>query len=668
MPTYTITNGGDDGAVWATSPTAWSINATQTSVLLGRTSGNWPSNGWFRFTGITIPRYSTITEAYLRLYNNTSPLVGTPAITVRADDSPAPAAPTSAQDFLNKVRTAAGAAGPSSTAPGYQDIPINQVIQELVNKYDYIGGVIQILVDDAGTAASNIFSVRTLEAGSAYTAQLVIEFTSGVPEAPVAAFSADKTSGNVPLTVQFTDESTGQIDTRSWEFGDGQSSTEQNPAHTFSDVGTFTVTLTVTGPGGQDFFQMYINALPVSVPNSVFSASPISGPIPLTVQFIDESTGSVTSWAWDFGDGGTSTLQNPAHTFLTEGTFTVTLTVTGPGGSSPSILEIDALPAAALIISPLEIYPGYDTVGVRSAFSGDALHTAIMEYKESSGAIWRQGLEMYCDRRPIIREMLSAAGWTDEVNRWQNQNRSVVFFLVSNSAYDVRVSYYAGELIEEFIALTTGEVVGSIWTYDGHSFASYLEAVTYIKTYGVLIGEVQGSAVTLNDDPLVTGTSYFVDSTMGNDTTGDGSAALPWATIPRALQAVHPGDEIRLRGTFNPLSIPISGNYENYIHLVSDDPDSPALITGTSSGSIPAVVSCTGGYIKFGNVDLINTGTSGSQPCLSISGRGVIVDGGYIRPGTNAEYNTAGVSVRPESNDILIQHATIETLVGQGTN
>jgi hypothetical protein len=67
-----------------------------------------------------------------------------------------------------------------------------------------------------------------------------------------AAFTANLTSGERPLTVQFTDESTGIVTKREWDFGDGNTSTDQNPVHTYTMAGTYTVTLTATGPGGSD--------------------------------------------------------------------------------------------------------------------------------------------------------------------------------------------------------------------------------------------------------------------------------------------------------------------------------------------------------------------------------------------------------------------------------
>ena len=70
--------------------------------------------------------------------------------------------------------------------------------------------------------------------------------------APVAEFSGTPTSGEAPLSVQFTDQSTGEITSRSWDFGDGGSSTSQSPSHTYQDAGTYTVEITVTGPDGTD--------------------------------------------------------------------------------------------------------------------------------------------------------------------------------------------------------------------------------------------------------------------------------------------------------------------------------------------------------------------------------------------------------------------------------
>ncbi len=156
--------------------------------------------------------------------------------------------------------------------------------------------------------------------------------------APIASFTGAPTAGARPLTVNFADASSGPVTSWAWSFGDGAASTSQNPAHVYTAAGTYSVSLTATGPGGSDAFTRtnYVTVDELA-PVASFVGTPTSGAAPLDVAFTDSSTGgAVTSWAWSFGDGATSTLQNPTHVYSAAGTFTVGLTVTGPGGSDTS--------------------------------------------------------------------------------------------------------------------------------------------------------------------------------------------------------------------------------------------------------------------------------------------------------------------------------------------
>jgi PKD repeat protein len=157
----------------------------------------------------------------------------------------------------------------------------------------------------------------------------------GGPTPPTAAFVGSPTSGTIPLTVSFTDQSTGSPTTWSWTFGDGGTSTAQNPDHTYTSAGTYTVSLTVTNAAGSDGFTRngYISVGTPPPPTAAFSGAPTVGTYPLAVSFTDESSGAPTSWSWTFGDGGTSTLANPSHTYTAAGTYTVTLDVTNAYGS-----------------------------------------------------------------------------------------------------------------------------------------------------------------------------------------------------------------------------------------------------------------------------------------------------------------------------------------------
>jgi len=154
------------------------------------------------------------------------------------------------------------------------------------------------------------------------------------PSAPVSDFMGAPLAGVAPLGVQFTDLSSGNATAWSWDFGDGGTSTQRNPAHTYQNAGSFTVRLTASNAGGQNTNTKtaYVAvSAPVSPPVAGFVASPTSGTVPLAVQFTDQSTGAA-SWSWNFGDGATSTERNPAHTYGSGGSFTVTLTVSNSAG------------------------------------------------------------------------------------------------------------------------------------------------------------------------------------------------------------------------------------------------------------------------------------------------------------------------------------------------
>ncbi len=149
-----------------------------------------------------------------------------------------------------------------------------------------------------------------------------------------ADFTVDVTNGDADLQVNFTDNSTGIISAWSWNFGDEGTSTDQNPSHTYTQAGTYTVSLTITGVDESDI-ETKTDYITVTVPAPIadFTADITNGDADLLVNFTDNSTGDISAWSWNFGDEGTSTEQNPSHTYTQAGTYTVSLTVTGTGGS-----------------------------------------------------------------------------------------------------------------------------------------------------------------------------------------------------------------------------------------------------------------------------------------------------------------------------------------------
>ncbi|MFD0636564.1 PKD domain-containing protein [Catenulispora yoronensis] len=167
-------------------------------------------------------------------------------------------------------------------------------------------------------------------------------------------------TGNAPLAVTFTGTATGGTAPYSykWTFGDGATSTAQNPSHTYTAAGTYTATLTVTdssSPVKTATSQVTTTVSAVGNPLAASaSGSPTSGQVPLSVAFTGTATGGTPAYnyAWTFGDGATSTAQNPSHTYSTAGTYTATLTVTdsaSPVNSASSTVTITASPIAATV-------------------------------------------------------------------------------------------------------------------------------------------------------------------------------------------------------------------------------------------------------------------------------------------------------------------------------
>ncbi|HEY4111207.1 PKD domain-containing protein, partial [Puia sp.] len=156
-------------------------------------------------------------------------------------------------------------------------------------------------------------------------------------QAPGTDFSATPTSGCSPLVVQFKDISSNGPTAWSWDFGNGQTSNQQNPYISYSSPGTYTVTLISRNASGANAMRK-VGFITVSPSPSVSFTSTLNvACAPATVQLFDHSTpgtGGIVSWSWGFGDGATSSDQNPAHVYTQTGYYTVTLKVVNTNGCS----------------------------------------------------------------------------------------------------------------------------------------------------------------------------------------------------------------------------------------------------------------------------------------------------------------------------------------------
>jgi PKD repeat protein len=182
-------------------------------------------------------------------------------------------------------------------------------------------------------------------AGVPYTGRIVSVAVSAATDAPTASFTCDVTSGTAPLTVTFQDTSSDNPTSWSWNFDDGTAAdTDQDPSHEFTDAGTYHVVLTATNANGSDASDATeITVSAPALPEASFTTNCTSGMMPLAVVCTDTSTNSPTDWAWQFGDGSTSTEQNPKHCYSRPGTYTLTLTTTNDEGSDSVSTTISVL-------------------------------------------------------------------------------------------------------------------------------------------------------------------------------------------------------------------------------------------------------------------------------------------------------------------------------------
>ena len=177
-----------------------------------------------------------------------------------------------------------------------------------------------------------------------------------------AAFNYSPTSPTAGQAVQFTDSSVGTPTLWQWNFGDGATSVVQNPSHTFTSAGSYTVSLTVMNGSNQSTTNRTITIAPISSLTASFTHSPASPVTGQTVEFTDTSTGSPTTWAWNFADGTTSTARHPGHAFAAAGSYLVTLVASNGSISSTATRTVTVTPAA-LPVASFTFSPGTPATG-----------------------------------------------------------------------------------------------------------------------------------------------------------------------------------------------------------------------------------------------------------------------------------------------------------------
>jgi|GEM_PF-2585003 len=252
---------------------------------------------------------------------------GTYTITLIADNG---TCADTAQQSVTVIDIDAGA--DVSICPG-QDVNLSATSVNPVTVFNWSpgSGLSCTLCANPTASPSNTttYSVTTIDV---VCGTLTDDVTVTVLPLPEASFSPTPQSGTT--TIDFTDTSQ-DVDTWLWDFGDGNTSTMQSPSHVYSAPGTYTVCLTTTNGCGTDSACQTVSTI-CPVPVTDFNYTPDN----LTLDFFDQSANSPTSWLWDFGDGNVSTAQNPVHTYANPGTYYICLTATSICGTDSSCQQI----------------------------------------------------------------------------------------------------------------------------------------------------------------------------------------------------------------------------------------------------------------------------------------------------------------------------------------
>jgi gliding motility-associated-like protein len=172
---------------------------------------------------------------------------------------------------------------------------------------------------------------------------------------PVVNFTADKTSGCAPLTVTFTDQSSGNPTSWNWEFSNNRLATGPTASITFTNPGTYSVKLVVRNASGIGSTEKIDYITVFASPTAAFTADITTSCVPAKIQFTNQAgtpIGSIIKWDWDFGDGTTSDQPNPSHTYNAVGYYTVSLKV------KSSITECEA---TARIVRYIRVVGGIET-------------------------------------------------------------------------------------------------------------------------------------------------------------------------------------------------------------------------------------------------------------------------------------------------------------------
>jgi len=340
---------------------------------------------------------------------------------------------------------------------------------------------------------------------------------------PVANFTYSPESPDTNQPIQFIDSSSdpdGTIASWYWTFGDGDTSIQQNPTHTYSDDGTYPVSLLVTdNDGNTDEILKDVQVSNIG-PSSGFTYAPVDPTDADTISFTDESTdsdGSIISWFWDFGDGSTSSSQHPSYMYATEGDYIVSLTVTDDDASQDtSTQQITVLnygPNADFSIDP-ENPSTDDTIQFTDESfdtSGDTIDSWYWEFGDGSTSTSQNPVHSYAENGSYQVNLTV----TNSTSRASHTYSRIIYVGMINVDYSlmigwnlitlpVETSWWASDLA----ANVTGCNSLSGWDADAQTYDTYIVGVpesdfVIEDGYGYFVDVNQDSSLSLIGSPIL---------------------------------------------------------------------------------------------------------------------------------------------------------------------
>ncbi|MEW6469998.1 MAG: PKD domain-containing protein [Bacteroidota bacterium] len=415
-----------------------------------------------------------------------------------------------------------------------------------------------------------------------------------ISAAPVAAFSA--TSACLNQTTAFTDQSTttlGTIVSWSWNFGDASASTQQNPTHIYTSAGNYTVTLIVSNSAGcLDTISQNITVHPL--PSAAFGNT--AQCFVDSVFFTDLSTissGTITTWSWNFGDASASTQQNPSHFYAAPGSYTVTLIVGSSFGCTDTtsmVITVQPSPVAVFNAPPV-CFNGTTVFTDSSYISSGSIVSWSWNFGDASTSTLQNPTHLYSSPGSynVTLIVTSAAGCIDTLVQQVVVNPLPVVALGADLSACDSVVLNAGNPGLSYL-WSNSATTQTITVYAGGS-------------YSVVVTDANGCTgtdainVIINSAPMVT---------LGNDVTQCGGTVT--------LNAGNPGSSYLWSdgSTTQSLVVSVSGSYTVTVTDVNGCTGTDVLnvtINPVPNAAFAALGACLADGIQFQDNSTVASGS-----------------------------------------------------------